>query len=235
MKNAYIIIPALDPEEKLVSYIKELLDADFSDIIVVDDGSSPEHKPIFDQIKEKYDCTVITHSHNMGKGRALKNAFEHFLRIPSVSEFEGVICVDCDGQHTVNDVCKIYDELCKGENELILGSRNFDLGNTPRKSVAGNKSVRLLFKLLCGLDLNDTQTGLRGIPTSLLPEYKNLKGERYEYEMNMLILSAHNKIPVKEIPIETVYIDENKGSHYRPFADSVRIAALIFKALFARG
>lgn len=235
MKNAYIIIPALDPEDKLISYIGELLDADFKDIIVVDDGSSAEHKHVFESIKEQYDCTVITHSHNMGKGRALKNAFDHFLRLPAVAEFEGVICVDCDGQHTVPDVCKMYDELCKCDNELILGSRNFDLGNTPKKSMAGNKTVRVLFKLLCGLKLNDTQTGLRAIPTSILPEYKNLKGERYEYEMNMLILSAHKHIPVKEIPIETVYIDENKGSHYRPFADSARIAILIFKALFARG
>ena len=101
--------------------------------------------------------------------------------------------------------------------------------------MAGNKTVRVLFKFLCGLKLNDTQTGLRAIPTSILPVYKNLKGERYEYEMNMLILSAHKHIPVKEIPIETVYINENKGSHYRPFADSLRIAILIFKALFARG
>ena len=235
MKNAYIIIPALNPDEKLISYIGELYDSDFKDIILVDDGSSADHKQIFDRIKEQYDCIVITHGSNMGKGRALKNAFEHFLRLPSVGEIDGVICADCDGQHTVTDVCRIYEELCKGENELILGSRNFDLGNTPKKSMAGNKTVRLLFKLLCGLDLNDTQTGLRGIPTSILPEYKNLKGERYEYEMNMLILSAHKHIPVKEIPIETVYIDENKGSHYRPFVDSVRIAVLIFKAIFARG
>ncbi|MCR4989956.1 MAG: glycosyltransferase family 2 protein [Lachnospiraceae bacterium] len=234
MKNAYIIIPALDPEEKLIPYIKELISAGFGDILIVDDGSSPDHKYVFDDIKQMNECTVITHSRNLGKGRALKNAFDHFLKLPTVSEFEGVICVDCDGQHSVADVCKIYDELCTGREELILGSRDFSLGNTPKKSMAGNKTVRLLFKLLCRLSLNDTQTGLRGIPTSILPEFKNLSGDRYEYEMNMLILSANKHIPVIEIPIETIYINDNKGSHYRPFADSVRIAALIFKALFRR-
>lgn len=234
MKNAYIIIPALDPDEKLISYIDELVKADFNDFIIIDDGSKAECKSIFETIKERFDCTVITHSRNLGKGRALKNAFEHFLRLPSVEEFEGVICVDSDGQHSVPDVCKMYEELCKGKNELILGSRNFDLGNTPGKSAAGNKTVRLLFRLLCGINLNDTQTGLRAIPTTILPEYKNLAGERYEFEMNMLILSSHKHIPITEIPIETIYIDDNKGSHYRPFADSLRIAGLIFKALFSR-
>ena len=114
----------------------------------------------------------------------------------------GVITVDSDGQHTVEDVVALQNELNRQTAPaLLLGMRDFDDLNAPFKSRYGNKITSGIFKLLYGIKLKDTQTGLRGIPKKYLLQYMDLDGERFEYEMNMLIFGAIHKHSMKQIKI----------------------------------
>lgn len=221
MKKCAVIIPALNPASKLITYVKELLKYSFSAIIIVNDGSSPSHRPIFDEL-EKQGCTVLTHNENKGKGQALKTAFKYVLA-NTEDEMVGVVTADADGQHAVIDVWNIACMLMKNPDHIVLGTRHFDGGNVPVRSMLGNKLTSLVFYLLYKRKLIDTQTGLRGIAKKNLMWMIRLKGDRYEYEMNMLIGAIKRNVVLQEHRIETIYFNENESSYYKTIVDSLKI------------
>ncbi len=229
MYNNILLIPALNPDETFIEYVKELREAGFHRIVAVDDGSRAELKYIFETLRDKYGCDLLTHEVNMGKGRALKDGFLFIdQKYGGFDDYKGVITADSDGQHTVADVIKLNCLLDGAQTPtLFLGSRNFDLEIVPVKSKKGNKITSRVFKLLYGKHIGDTQTGLRAISRPLVCEYAELDGDRFEYEMNMLIYATREKHNIVEEPIQTVYINNNSETHFRPFADSFKIYKLI--------
>ena len=225
-----VLIPSLSPDEKLPTYVKELLAADFGLILVVDDGSAPEYQPIFTEIAGWDRCAVTHHEVNKGKGAALRTGFAY---IKEQTALRGVITADSDGQHTVPDTLKLAAELGKKE-EVLLGSRDFSRNNpnVPPKSRFGNRMTSGVFRVLYGKWLPDTQTGLRAFDRSLIDFMLSVSGDRFEYEMNMLIQCSAKKIPMRPIPIETIYHEENKGTHFHPIRDSWRIYKLLLGSFF---
>lgn len=219
LDNIYIIIPSLNPDNKLKKTVEGMLNTGFSHILLVDDGSDSEHKKYFPEENES--VTVLTHKTNLGKGAALKTAFNYIL--DNVPDACGVITVDGDGQHTPEDTLKCADELEKKNGAVILGCRDFSGKDVPKRSRFGNKTTSFVFKLLCGISVSDTQTGLRAFPRSVLSELIKIKGERFEYETNMLLILSRKGISFKEVKISTVYLEENASSHFRPIRDSIRI------------
>lgn len=225
-----IIIPSLNPDDKLVELVENLTNSGYKDIIVVNDGSSNEYDKYFESIKEK--VVLLTHSINLGKGRALKTAFNEYLNCHK-SKTGGVITVDSDGQHKIEDIKKVNKKLLKSKNSLILGARNFNNENVPFRSKFGNKLTRIIFSFLTGIKVTDTQTGLRGIPPKYIETLMNVQGERFEYEMNMIMFAKNNDINIEEETIETVYIQENKSSHFNPLTDSFKIYLIFFKYILS--
>ena len=221
-----IVIPTLNPSEKLVAYVSELIDSGFDKILVVNDGSHDKYNYIFDQLSDMPQCQLLVHKENMGKGRALKDALAYYSDNQLKDQYIGVITVDSDGQHSVVDVTRLWKKLQESSGKLILGQRLFDK-DVPFRSKFGNSITSVLFKLLYGIKLKETQTGLRGIPNELINEFSDIKGERYEYEMNMLIMCSHKKIGIDSIFIETIYENNNEGSHFNPIRDSAKIYALL--------
>lgn len=222
-----LIIPSLDPDEKLSATVHEAIDAGIDDIILVDDGSRGERRHFFDELGQLDCVTVLTHEVNRGKGAALKTAFSYFLE--NRSGRAGVVTADGDGQHKTSDIIACAKEMTSGEHAVVLGCRDFSLPEVPKKSRFGNALTSGVFKFLCGMRISDTQTGLRAIPTEFLPIIIEAKGSRYEFETNMLLLMNMRRIPYREVKIETVYIDENASSHFRPVRDSLRVYGIIFK------
>lgn len=221
-KNITILIPAYNPTKDLIPLTNGLLQNNFN-VVVINDGSNTESNEIFSKLDSK--IKFIEHPQNMGKGQALKTGFEYILNnIPC----KGVITADADGQHLLSDIIKLAEELDTNSTSLLLGSRKLD-DTTPFKSKAGNTITRMVFKLATRVTVYDTQTGLRGIPFKYLKDFLKIEGQRYEYEINMLIYCAKNKIPMKEITITTVYIDNNKASSFKLIRDSVKIYKCIFK------
>lgn len=231
-KQSVVIIPALNPDELLVDYVKKLLIAGIPKIIIVDDGSDMEYQQYFCTLSKMENIILLVHEVNKGKGRALKDALQYYKEHNFSDIYNGVITVDADGQHAVNDVLKIAELLNEEKSALILGEREFDK-DVPFRSKLGNSCTSVLFKLLYRIKLHDTQTGLRGIPNSLISEFDDIFGERYEYEMNMLMTCSIRHIKIKSITIETIYIDENASSHFNVIKDSYKIYKLLFKTFFS--
>ncbi|WP_243354946.1 glycosyltransferase family 2 protein [Bacillus litorisediminis] len=230
MRNYVIIIPALNPTESLIDYVKALLAKGAKHVIVVNDGSHEECDNIFQEISLIERCTVVTHHENKGKGRALKTAFAYFLE--HFQGMDGVITADADGQHSVEDVFKVANAITPGYREIVLGVRDFRKTYVPGRSQLGNRITSFLFYLLFHYKLEDTQTGLRGIPVSQLPWMLELKGERYEYEINMLIHARLRDIHFRKVPIQTLYFNRNESSHYHPLFDSFKIFSKLVRGYF---
>lgn len=221
----YLVIPTYEPDEKLLKLLQELQVYHPLTILVVNDGSSSHYDSIFKAASQF--SIVLHHKQNLGKGRALKTAFSYIEKQKARLGEGVVITADSDGQHTPTDILNVCNACEETHNTLITGERYFT-GKVPFKSRFGNTITKYVFSLSTGLSLNDTQCGLRAFPTSLLPFLSSIKGERYEYEMNVLLEGA-KKIPIKGVPIETVYIDGNRSSHFHPLKDAFKIYKEILK------
>lgn len=225
-----VILPSYNPTEKLPEAIKTLTGAGFEDIIVVNDGSRDECIHFFDEIYDDPHVTVINHEKNMGKGHALKTAFRFFL--DNRKDTAGVVTTDDDLQHSCNDIIACAEEM-EASNTAVFGARSFKGENVPPKSRIGNNITSFTFRFLCGIKITDTQTGLRAIPRDYLPVLLEVSGERFEYETNMLLSMKQNDLSFKELPIETIYNDNNSETHFNPLKDSIKIYAVILKYIIS--
>ena len=218
----YLVIPAYEPDYNLIKLIKKIHHKSDFHIIVIDDGSSSKCQIVFEQA-EQY-ATVLRHQVNQGKGQALKTAFTF---IQALKIYGTVVTADADGQHEVWDIFRVASKASENPNQLILGARAFT-GKVPLRSRFGNSLTRALFKVQTDVSVSDSQTGLRAFTTNMIPFMLKVEGQRYEYEMNML-LEASKEYRILEVPIETVYINDNQGSHFRPIRDGLMIYKNIFK------
>lgn len=229
--NVSVIIPSLNPDEKLRQVVDGLVSHGFEDIIIVNDGSDDEHIEPFKILKGYSQCTILKHDVNMGKGRALKDAFTFVYR--NRKDIAGVVTVDGDNQHGVKDIINCGKRMVEAKDKVILGVRDFSGDDVPFKSRFGNGMTSFVFKFACGLNISDTQTGLRAIPYKYLDGFSKIKGERFEYETNMLLELKSQSIPFEEVKIETIYINENETTHFHPIRDSFKIYRIIFAFIFS--
>ena len=228
MSNAAIVIPSYEPDERLTCLVNDLLNNSLGPIYIVNDGSGSEYDSIFESITEPVKASggaVLQHEVNRGKGRALKTAFEYILNNDKDVEF--VVTADSDGQHTCECIQRVIDASLKNRKCMVLGVRTFDQEDVPWKSRVGNNLTVKVFEYITGVHITDTQTGLRAVPREYLPDLLNVKGERFEYEMRMLI-DAVDKMDVIEVPIKTIYDSkENHQTHFNPLKDSIRIYRIL--------
>jgi putative flippase GtrA len=222
-----IIIPAYNPSNRLLELVEGLVDYGFSDLIIINDGSHPSFDFIFQKLSEYKQCHILYHAVNSGKGRAIKTALNFYYLY--LNNTVGVVTVDADGQHQISDIVNVANALEHNHTCLILGCRLFS-GRVPLKSHIGNICTKYVFRFLTGKKLIDTQTGLRGIPRKIIPQFIKLEGERFDYEMNMLIESP---LKIIEISINTIYLDNNSNSHFNPITDSFKIYRLFFRFIFS--
>ncbi|RUS47928.1 bifunctional glycosyltransferase family 2/GtrA family protein [Cohnella sp. AR92] len=225
-----ILIPSYEPDERLLGLIHSLKTDDNPSILIVDDGSGEDYREIFESAREA-GCTVVTHPTNQGKGRALKTGFDYIRQNDCT---EGVICADSDGQHLPKDIMRVAHAVRENPKHIVLGSRRFT-GKVPARSRFGNTATRMVYSVATGTPIRDTQTGLRGYSSDMLDWLCRIPGERFEYEMNMLLESKSAGYPLLEVPIDTVYLEENKSSHFRPLIDSARIYFPFIKFCFSSG
>lgn len=230
LSRILIIIPSLDPDEKLFQVVQSLREVGFEDILLVDDGSVEEKKHYFNKLEQEENCKLLVHEVNKGKGVALKTAFAY--AIDNAEKYDGVVTVDGDNQHKADDVLTVANLLIESRDSIVLGVRNFDNNaNIPLRSKVGNKTTAFIFGIITGSKINDTQTGLRGLRLEALPSVAEIEGERFEYEMNMLINLKRLHLKVIQTPIQTIYIENNETSHFNPIVDSVKVLNVVFKFL----
>ena len=241
MTSRYIaLIPAYEPDRRMLGVIADLGKAGM-DVVVVDDGSRLEYSELFEQACERLpgqsgkSVTLLIHDTNKGKGAALRTGLDHINNFMVLNEAKAtgetngndpqnivIVTLDADGQHLVKDAVKAAHAAAGSPGTLVLGSRSLDTG-VPFRSRFGNTVTRGVFRLVSGVSVHDTQTGLRAFTADMIPMLLDIKGDRYEYEINMLLELAGNGTRIKEIPAETVYIDGNSSSHFDTVKDSYRI------------
>ncbi|WP_239166412.1 bifunctional glycosyltransferase family 2/GtrA family protein [Actinoplanes italicus] len=210
-----MLIPAYQPDHRLAHLVERL---NRHQVLVVDDGSGPPYAQAFEEAR-RAGAEVITLPTNRGKGFALKTGFAHVAaRYPG----EDVICADSDGQHRADDIEAVAERLRTTPAAMVLGVRRFT-GPVPARSRYGNAATRVLFRMITGLAVTDTQTGLRGYPARMLGRLGGVPGDRFEYELRLLLRAARERLPVEEVGIATVYLEGNRSSHFRPVIDSARI------------
>ncbi len=224
MTKLIVLIPAYRPADALPALCQTLTSRGFT-VVCVDDGSGSSFDSVFDEAAQY--AEVLRYPDNRGKGGALKYGIDYIARTYP-SDDCAIVTADADGQHTPDDIARVA-EAVRENGGLVIGSRQFT-GKVPARSRFGNSITRLVFRIASGKEIGDTQTGLRAFPMEYAPLFSHAAGEKYEYEMNVLFAAVENKIPVTEIPIETVYEDGNKSSHFHPIRDSARIYRAIFLA-----
>ena len=227
MRNISVIIPSLNPDQRLLQVVEDVRRNGFGDIILVDDGSKDENKCYFPCGN---DITLLVHEKNRGKGAALKTAIKYVIE--NRPDSLGVVTCDGDGQHLGKDMLSVCREMIDS-GKFVLGVRDFSLPDVPPKSRIGNRLSTLAFAVCCGMVIKDTQTGLRAIPANLLKSMTEIEGDRFEYETNVLLALKSLNANLGQIKIETVYIDENKSTHFHPVKDTLRIFSLILKYVFS--
>lgn len=240
MRNRYIaLIPAYEPDEKIISLADELPERGF-DLVIVDDGSGSEYEGLFEELAQK--ATVLTHKENRGKGAALRTGMSYIMKYMAYSEsvlttsgsqtVSGadtvIVTVDADGQHLPDDVQRVAGIAAARKDALVLGSRAL-AEDVPARSKLGNFVTRHVYSAATGVHVHDTQTGLRAFSIGLVPRLLDIEGDRYEYEINVLLRLAAEGLPIIEERIETVYEDNNSCSHFKTVRDSFRIYKEILK------
>jgi glycosyltransferase involved in cell wall biosynthesis len=221
-----VIIPAYNPSFVLIEILQALAVRGIGAIVLIDDGSAPEYRDLFSCAAALPQVRLLRHEINRGKGAALKTGIRFVLEhFPSLA---GIVTADADGQHNPDDILRIITSLQSNEATLVMGARRFEAG-IPLRSLIGNVLTRHVVNVLLGRRLADTQTGLRGIPASMLPRLLELQSNRYEFELEMLLLAHELLVPILEEPIRTIYEKGNQCSHFRPLVDSLKIYTVLLR------
>ena len=225
-----IVIPSYEPDDRFITLLRDFDAKEMGPVIIVNDGSSEQYDPIFkeaESIITRLGGKLISYRPNRGKGRALKTAFSYISE--NMPDAIGCVTADSDGQHTSSCITKIMDTLIANPDNLVLGVRVFNKKDIPWKSWFGNTVTIKVFSYVAGMRVSDTQSGLRGIPFKFMKELIDCKGERFEYEMQMLLECA-GRYDLTEVPIETIYESkENHQTHFKPIRDSLRIYKILGK------
>ena len=224
-----VIIPAYQPDATLLSICQGICskvdNRPQPKVIVVDDGSThPDSAGVFEKLAGIPSVKVLVHDSNCGKGAALKTAFAYVL--DHLPEVRTVVTADADGQHLVDDILSVV-ELGQKTEKAVLGVRQFS-ANVPLRSRIGNTLTRRLVHVMLGFEVSDTQTGLRAIPRSMLPQLLAIEYNRYNFEFEALI-NLVRRGTVHQLPIQTVYEPGNPTSHFNPLMDSARIYAVLLR------
>jgi glycosyltransferase involved in cell wall biosynthesis len=221
-----VVIPAYQPGCGLVGLVRQLVDTEVTAIVVVDDGSGPRYRALFDEVLQWVNVRVLRHAVNLGKGAALKTGIN--CALVEYPDLIGVVTADADGQHDPADVRSVAQRFEQSPEALVLGTRAFS-GSIPLRSRLGNTVTRQVMRFAVGHRLSDTQTGLRAIPRGLLEPLLQVTAQGYEFELEMLIAAKHLGTLVIEQPIRTIYETGNPTSHFQPLRDSMRIYFVLLR------
>ncbi|QCK88183.1 glycosyltransferase [Phreatobacter aquaticus] len=221
-----LVIPAYNPTADVLAVFRDCMASGvFQAAVCVNDGSGDAYGDLFSHLGS-IGVTILRHATNLGKGAALKTGFNHAAC--EYADAIGIVTADADGQHGPTDVIHVGQALMERPGNLVLGSRSFD-GDIPFRSRFGNAITRRVMQVLAGITASDTQTGLRGIPSKLVPTLLRLSTRGYDFELDMLVAARENHFPISEVRIETIYIDHNKSSHFRPIRDSIAIYFVLLR------
>ena len=225
-----LVIPSYNPDARLIELLQPLFARWNGPIIVVDDGSGPESARLFSLCRD-LGATVVAHEQNRGKGEALKTGFAFASSL--TPRPVGVVCADDDCRHLPRDVLAVGRALVAEPSSLVLGCRDFSVPEIPPLTHFANLCTGLAVQLFCGVQVSDTQSGLRGLPMDFAVHMCDEEAAGFEFEAAMLAEAERSGIPFSEVGIAYVNDPAAPLSEFRPVVDTVRILAVMVE-LFAK-
>lgn len=225
-ENITVIIPSYCPDDRLLATVHGLIAAGADDIAVINDGSGKEYEPVFDEVRSMSCCTVIEHASNRGKGAAIKSGMVFCLTERPASR--GIVTVDGDGHHRVRDAVSCAHRMISS-GRVIIGQRGRNDKTISPRGRYGNRITSFAIAVVCGFNIPDPLSGLRGIPAKFLSVFLKTKGDRYDFETNMLLDLKRKSIPFRLFSITGEFFPDGKKSHFRLFRDSAGIFAEILR------
>jgi len=196
-------------------------------LFVVDDGSSEDIASVLEGLTG---LRLLRHEVNRGKGAALLIGFEAAARVADFA-----VTIDADGQHHPEDALALVNAIPKGSRPIVVGRRiRMDQPTTPWTSRSGREFSNFWVRMAGGPVLKDTQSGFRIYP---LPEILALDvvARRYQFELEVLIRAAWNRIPVIEEPVRVTYPPKDQRiSHFHPWRDFLRNTGMFARMITRR-
>lgn len=185
-------------------------------VLVVDDGSTDV------DLSEQFsgtDIRLLRHETNRGKGAALISA----LAAVRSAGGQWMLCLDADGQHHPEDIPHFWPVMEQSPNSIIIGARDFSAANVPGSSRFGRQFSNFWIKLECGAAVSDSQSGFRAYPVELLAQME-LRGNRYDFEVEVLTKAVWYGLSLKEVPIQVTYAPKGERvSHFHKVKDNARL------------
>jgi glycosyltransferase involved in cell wall biosynthesis len=223
-----IVIPAFN-EAATIRDIAERSLAQCSRVIVVDDGSTDGTAAALRTLP----VTLLRHSHNQGKAASLWTGFQHAL----AEQAELIVTLDGDGQHRPEDVPRLIAVAQRHPHRLIIGARLRGRAAAPRARRIANAVADFWLSWAAGHAIADSQSGQRAYPATLLQEL-NLRHDyaaAFTLESEILIVAARRGYETVATPIDTIYCQAGRASHFRPSRDIGRITRMVARHLLATG
>ncbi len=243
-KRFLIVIPSYRPTKMLFTIIDSIYNNDhlYQMIIhnniylaIIDDGNNSIHdKKIIYDLNSFKNLIILKNSKNMGQGYSIKKGISYAKE----KKLDGILTLDDDGQHTLDDLINLLLESQKNENDFIIGTRRFNV-SVPFRSKVGNYISSTLIRILFKIDIPDVTSGLRFYRSNLFNKLILIKNNRFDFQLISLITACKGiKNNFKYIFIETIYISKNKDSRFNPLIDSFSIffsiLGLYFKKLIIK-
>ncbi len=210
MGKTLLIIPAYNEEqniEKVITSINEL-EINELDVLVVNDGSKDCTLEILKSLKISY----VSHPYNLGYGAALQTGFKYALK----KNYEYVIQFDADGQHDINNILNIMNELHTNKFDIVIGSRfisekMYNVGILKKIALS---FFRMLIKLTTGNEIKDPTSGLKGLNHRTYKYYSTMGNYPGDYpDADIIIRMLRFKYRIKEIPAVMHYRENGESMH----------------------
>lgn len=181
-----------------------------SDVLVVDDGSS-DRTPLL--LSETEGIEVITHPVNRGYGAALISAFEYAIE----HGYDGLVTIDCDGQHQPRLIPELVSTLFpeRGEDiDIVSGSRYLQIfeGDSlpPEDRRRINVEITEQLNERLGLHLTDAFCGFKAYRTSAL-EKLEITSTGYAMPLQLWVQAACQEMTITEFPVPLIYLEEERS------------------------
>jgi len=215
--NCCVLIPTYNNERTLNRVIDGVLKYT-EHIIIINDGATDSTPEI---LKTYPNLEQIHFPQNKGKGVALREGFKKAHEL----EYAYAITIDSDGQHYPEDIEVFISAIEKSPNSLLIGDRNMTQEGIPKKSSFGNNFSNFWYTFETGVKLTDTQSGYRLYPLEKLANL-NYFTNKFEFEIEVIVRASWKGVEVKNVPIQVLYDESERVTHFRPIKDFTRISIL---------
>jgi glycosyltransferase involved in cell wall biosynthesis len=229
VRNDYVLVIPAHNESSTIRKVVNCALLHIGTVIVVDDGSTDG------TVKELLNLpiTLLQHTENLGKAASLWNGMQAGLKLGA----NGIVTMDGDGQHDPADLPRLLMAAETHPDKLVIGSRLWNRDVIPKARYWANRFANFWIAWASGQALEDSQSGFRGYPTQLIQlcRLEVSRDRSFVFESEIIIEAARHKFLCVFLPVQTIYPENARPSHFRPVRDIVSITRMVAWRLFNHG